>query len=63
MKAGFLSVGECQDSEVGVAGWEREHPQRSRGRELGEGHSGGETRKGITFEIHKISNKKVFLIL
>jgi len=32
MKASFLGVGECQDVEVEVGGWEGEHPHRSRGR-------------------------------
>ena len=35
MKAGCLSVGECQDGEERVGRWSREHPHRSRGREDG----------------------------
>ena len=32
VKAHFSSVGECMGIEVGVGGWEEEHPHRSRGR-------------------------------
>jgi hypothetical protein len=31
VKAQCPSVGECQGGEVGVGGWVREHPHRSRG--------------------------------
>ena len=39
VKARFPSVGEYQGREVGVGGWVREHPHRSRGR--GNGIGGG----------------------
>jgi len=47
VKARFLSVGKCQNTEMGVGGWEGRHPHRSRGR-VGRR---GETAKGITFEM------------
>jgi len=36
VKTPFPSVGECQGVEVGVYGWESEHPLRSMGRRGGE---------------------------
>ena len=45
MKAQFHSIEECQGSEVGVAGWEGEHPHRSRGEGDRIGGSRGETGK------------------
>jgi hypothetical protein len=44
VKTPCSSVGKCQGSEVGVGGWEGEHPHRNRG---WEGSSG----KGIPFEM------------
>lgn len=41
----FPSVGEYQGVEVGVDGWEREHPRRRRER----GYGGGKPGKGISF--------------
>ena len=46
MKAKCPSVGECQGSEVGVGGWVREHPHRSRGRKDGMGGCRGGTGEG-----------------
>ena len=46
VKAGYPSVGECEDSEVGVGGWVGEHPYRSKGG--GMAVCRGETRKGDT---------------
>jgi len=46
VKSHFLNVGECQGIDVGVDGWQCEHPHRSRGRgNMGKG------RKTITFEM------------
>ena len=44
------SIGECQDSEVGVSGWEGEHPHRSKGWGGYWGVLEGKLGKGITFE-------------
>jgi hypothetical protein len=51
-----------EGEELGVGGWEEEHPHRSRRREDGIGGfwEGGEPGKEITFEmlVRKISNNK-----
>jgi hypothetical protein len=39
VKDRFPRVGECQGDEVGVGGWEGEHPHRSRGKGMGWGGS------------------------
>ena len=45
MKACFPTIGECQGTEVGVGGWEREHLHGSKGRGM------GVKGKEITFEM------------
>ena len=59
----IIGIEECRGikgREVGVSGWVKEYPHRSRGREDGIGcfQEGGKLGKGITFEmqIKKISN-------
>jgi len=37
VKVHFPSVGECQGLDVGMGGWEGEHPHRRRGRGYGRG--------------------------
>lgn len=46
VKATIPSVGEFQDSEVGVGGWEGEHPHRDRGGGMGKESSRWKTWKG-----------------
>jgi len=48
VKAHFPKVGECQEVEVGVDGWEWEHLHRSRGRGYGRGGKGDNR---VTFEM------------
>jgi hypothetical protein len=54
VKARCSSVGEFKGREAGVGGWVEAHPHRSRRREDRIGSFlgwGGESGKGITFEI------------
>lgn len=46
MRTRYPSVGECQDSEVGVGGLEENILIETRGGRMGDGGSGGETRRG-----------------
>jgi hypothetical protein len=45
----MLQCRECQGREVGVGGWMREHPHRSR--RWDKGFPEGKPGKGITFEM------------
>jgi hypothetical protein len=51
VKARFLSVGECQASELEVGRFLGEHPHRSRARGMGWEFVEGKPGKGITFEM------------
>jgi hypothetical protein len=51
VKVRFPSVGECQDYELGMGRWEREHPHRGREGGWERGLLEGKSGKRIAFEV------------